>query len=151
MTEFKIGADPEIFLTKKGKAYSAHGVIPGTKKEPYPVHNGAIQVDGMAVEFNVEPVVLNPKGFEVFNEKVTSVLGQMKAKVKEFDNNLSFNISSVQDFPEQLLKDQPEEAKELGCDPDYCAYTLEVNPRPDGEVLFRTASGHIHIGWGADG
>ncbi len=50
---FTIGADPEIFLRRRGKAFSAHGVIPGTKKEPHNVEKGAVQVDGMAVEFNV--------------------------------------------------------------------------------------------------
>jgi len=44
----------------------------------------------------------------------------------------------------------PDTAKELGCDPDYNAYTLLPNPRPDGERPFRTAAGHVHVGWGAD-
>jgi hypothetical protein len=44
----------------------------------------------------------------------------------------------------------PDEAKILGCDPDYNAYTGELNPTPDGTRTFRTAAGHVHVGWGAD-
>jgi hypothetical protein len=56
--EFKIGADPEFFLRDKatGKFVSAHGLIPGTKRQPMKVDKGAVQVDGMALEFNIDPV-----------------------------------------------------------------------------------------------
>lgn len=149
MSVFKIGCDPEIFLTKKKTPFSAHGVIPGTKKEPEPCKDGAYQVDGMAVEFNTDPVDLNVGSFEAFNNKVVSVMGQMKDQVKKFDPDLKFNISSVQDFGKEVMDSQPDTAKELGCDPDWCAYTMEHNPRPKAdEVTFRTASGHIHVGWG---
>lgn len=151
MTIFTIGADPEIFLRKKGLAASAHGVIPGTKKEPYAVKDGAYQVDGMAVEFNIDPTTLVGDGkdhFKEFNGKITSVMKTMQKAVKEYDDSLSFNISSVQDFSEDVMKEQPPEATELGCDPDFCAYTGEANPRPEGDaVLFRTGSGHLHFGW----
>lgn len=149
---FMIGADPEIFLRKKGKAFSAHGVVPGTKKEPHKVDNGAIQVDGMAVEFNIDPVeMFGDRGFNQFNRNITSVIGQLKEEVKKHDPSLTFNIESVQEFDQEVFDSTPEEAKELGCDPDFNAYTKEQNPRPEGDaVTFRTASGHIHIGWGAD-
>jgi hypothetical protein len=41
----------------------------------------------------------------------------------------------------------PAESKVLGCEPDFNAYTMQANPVPDAEVTYRTASGHIHIGW----
>lgn len=155
MTSFLIGCDPELFLKKKGKAFSAHGVIPGTKSEPYKVPGGAVQVDGMAVEFNTDPVRLDD-GFQGgdyagFEKNVTGVMKEMEKLVKQHDGDLSFNIASVQDFDEDTMKAQPKEAVELGCNPDYNAYTGKENPAPDGDaVLFRTASGHIHIGWDAD-
>lgn len=148
---FTIGADPELFLRRNGKPYSAHGVIPGTKKEPHKVDNGAIQVDGMAVEFNIDPTNLNSHdGFKSFNHKVVSVIKQMKEEVKKHDPALTFNIESVQQFDDETMAAAPEEAKELGCDPDFNAYTKEQNPRPKGDVPFRTAAGHIHLGWGSD-
>lgn len=33
MSDFTIGVDPEFFLTLNGKPVSAHGLIPGDKKE----------------------------------------------------------------------------------------------------------------------
>ncbi len=42
----------------------------------------------------------------------------------------------------------PEKAKELGCEPDFNAYTLRANEKPDAKMLMRTGSGHIHISWG---
>lgn len=40
------------------------------------------------------------------------------------------------------------EAKEMGCDPDFCAYTGKKMEGPDADTmgLMRGASGHLHIG-----
>jgi len=147
MSEFTIGVDPEIFLTQGGKPVSAHGLIEGDKKNPYKVPSGAYQVDGTAVEFNTDPVAYN--NFEEFNAKIVTVMKTLASAVKE-KGNYKFNISPVQEYPQDYFDSIPLEAKELGCDPDYCAYTLEQNPRPEGDRLFRTGAGHIHVGWGAD-
>lgn len=152
MSDFMIGCDPELFLLKRdGTPLSAHGAVAGTKKSPLPVAGGAIQVDGMALEFNTEPVLLDGC-FSKFNSNINSVLKELKKAVQESDGfkTARFKIAPVQDFGEEIMAATPEEARELGCDPDYCAYTGKANPRPDGEVTFRTASGHIHVGWGAD-
>lgn len=155
MTSFTIGCDPEIFLKKGKKAVSAHGVIEGTKKAPFVVDNGAYQVDGMAVEFNTDPVLIyNEYGagnFKAFDTNITTVMKTLKEAVVKHDPDYRFNLSSVQEFSDDVFAAQPPEAVELGCDPDFNAYTGDVNPRPEGEAVnFRTASGHIHIGWGAD-
>ncbi len=148
MTNFTIGCDPEIFLQDEdGNPMSAHGIIPGTKHEPFAVTDGAVQVDGLALELNTNPVSTND--FNAFNTNVVSVLGELKKMVKEKYPKARFNISPVQDFGEEFLAAQPDEAKELGCDPDYNAYTMEVNPRPDGTRPFRTGAGHLHFGWGS--
>lgn len=142
---FTIGCDPEIFLRdEEGNPLSAHGLIPGDKKTPHAVSNGAIQVDGLAVEFNTNPVPYDR--FVDFNKNIVSVIGQLHEHVRK-SSKASFEIKPVMEFSKGYLDAQPAAAKELGCDPDWCAYTLKPNPRPDGEVTFRTGSGHIHIGW----
>lgn len=149
---FTVGCDPELFLVKKdGSPLSAHGAVAGTKSSPLKVDGGAVQVDGMALEFNTDPVGLEGQ-FNTFNQNINTVLKKLKESVKQVDGfkTAKFNIVPVQDFGEEIMAATPDEAKELGCDPDFCAYTKEPNPRPDGEVTFRTASGHIHVGWGAD-
>lgn len=147
---FSIGADPEIFVIKNGQAISAHGLIPGTKKEPFKLPNGAGQVDGMALEFNINPSPVSD--FDSFNHNVVDTVRELKTLANQGEvKGITFaKRVSVMDFGEEYLAEQPEEAKELGCDPDYDAYTMKANPRPDGTRTFRTAAGHIHVGWGAD-
>lgn len=145
--DFTVGVDPEIFLTLDGKAVSAYGLIEGSKEKPFPVPSGAYQVDGTAVEFNTDPVPLND--FTSFNAKMVTVMKELEKAVKA-KGDYKFNISPVQEYDQEYLDSLPDESKELGCDPDYNAYTMEENPRPDGERPFRTGAGHIHIGWGAD-
>lgn len=146
---FSFGCDPELFLVDKdGKPVSAHGLIPGTKAAPYKCPSGAYQVDGIAAEFNTDPV--DSADFNTFNANIVRVIKELDTAVKAAKPDARFNISPVMEFDQAFADSLPEEAKELGCDPDYDAYTLIPNPRPDGDRLFRTASGHLHIGWGSD-
>lgn len=135
----KVGADPELFVTKDGLLVSAHDLIPGTKKRPHPVPNGGVQVDGMALEFNINPVD-NPVEWE---HNINSVLSSLQKMVPDYD----FFINPVAEFGEELIDSVPEEARRLGCEPDFNAYTKEANPMPNVKAPFRTASGHVHIGW----
>lgn len=137
----KIGCDPELFLSSGKKTISAYGVIPGDKANPHKVKNGAVQVDGMALEFNIDPA----EDAKTFSKNISSVLTQLKEMIPE---GTKFNISPVAYFGEDYIKSQPKEAIELGCDPDFNAWNKgERNPRPNGNTSLRTASGHIHIGW----
>ena len=141
-TEFLIGADPEFFLRDKatGELVSAHGLLPGDKKNPHKVPKGAVQIDGMAVEFNIDPV----KTRAAFIKSVKSVLNTIDKMLK---HKYEFVFESTAHFGKELIDAQPEEAKELGCDPDFNAWTGKENPVPDAEKPFRTGAGHIHIGW----
>lgn len=144
MTEFMIGCDPELFVRDaQGALVSAHDMIPGTKNAPFRVDGGAVQVDGMALEFNTNPA----KTFEEFNANITSVLAKLQTMIPE---GYTFDFSPVAQFGKEYIDAQPEEAKMLGCDPDYNAYNGLVNPKPDANMGIRTASGHIHIGWTSD-
>jgi len=141
-SEFLIGADPECFVReiKSGKLVSAHGMLPGTKKNPHKVPHGAVQIDGMAAEFNIDPAAT----CEEFVRNVTSVLNTIREMIGP-EYELVFTPTAH--FGKELIDAQPQEAKELGCDPDFNAYTGKENPVPDAELPFRTAAGHIHIGW----
>lgn len=137
----KIGADPELFIKdKSGRYISAHGVIPGTKAHPHVVDKGAVQVDGMALEFNIDPA----DTLEEFKENVTTVMGILAGMLPE---EWSLDAVPTAHFDPKYMAEQPPEALELGCEPDYNAYTGEANEPPNGDVNFRTGAGHIHIGW----
>jgi hypothetical protein len=133
-----VGADPEFFVKKAGQFRSAHGLIPGTKEKPHVVNGGAVQVDGMALEFNIDPV----DNADDFVKNINLVMGQMK----EMTPGYEFALVPSCRFNGNHFNSQPEEARELGCTPDYNAYTLKENPKPDNKTTMRTASGHIHIG-----
>lgn len=136
---FTFGADPEFFVQKGGKPVSAHNLVPGNKKAPYKVDFGAVQVDGMALEFNIDPAE-NPKQFA---DNLEIVLKQIMSMVPGYD----IYDRCVAEFGKEYIAAQPAEASELGCNPDYNAYSGAANPRPDGAADFRTAAGHLHIGW----
>ena len=139
MENILVGCDPEVFVAKEGKFLSAYGLIPGTKKLPHKVDKGAVQVDGMALEFNINPA----SNEEEFLVNIQSVFAALKAMVDGYE----IRAVPVADFPLDYISSQPEEAKELGCDPDFNGWTGCANEKPDANLPMRTASGHVHIGW----
>lgn len=141
--DFTIGADPELWLTKGGVPVSAHGVIQGTKANPFQVKRGAVQVDGMALEFNINPA----SDFRNFDRNITTVLDELQALIPE---GHEINLSPSVMFDNDTMDSQPFEALALGCDPDYNAYTREKNATPHTQEGLRTAAGHIHVGWCKD-
>ena len=135
-----IGCDPELFLKKNGTLISAHGVIKGTKKHPFPVNLGAVQVDGMAVEFNTRPA----SNVNEFTHTISEVLRQLRGMLP---NDIETIPDIIVEFDLTYLENQPPEAKRLGCSPDFDAYKGCQNPLPKEHPSMRTASGHLHIGW----
>jgi hypothetical protein len=119
-------------------------MVEGTKDNPFKVEGGAVQVDGMALEFNIDPAADE----DSFLNNINNVVAQMAAMVPEYD----IEAVPVVEFGQEYIKAQPFEAQDLGCEPDYDAYTGRENTPPDVDAPFRTGSGHIHIGWieGAD-
>jgi len=140
---FKFGCDPELFvLNREGIAVTAEGLLPGTKEAPYKVMQGAVQVDGMAAEFNIDPA----ETFEEFNDNIESVLAQLK---KMLPKGYKLSCVPAVEFSEEEWAKAPENAKVLGCNPDFNAWTGSPNESPDttSRPRLRTASGHLHIGW----
>lgn len=135
---FTIGADPELFIGRNGQPHSAYGLIQGDKRRPAKVENGAVQVDGMALEFNIDPADTK----EEFVSRIESVQKLILDMTPGFE--LIPQASVI--FEQQHFDSQPYEAKELGCDPDYNGITGQENRKPDGRSTMRTAGGHIHIG-----
>lgn len=133
----KLGADPEIFYRENNVLTSAFGLIQGTKDNPFKVEHGAVQVDGMALEFNIDPA----DTVEAWCFNLHAVLAQLREMVPG-----ELDAIPVAEFGEEYIRAQPDAAKELGCDPDFSAYTGKENPKPDENLPFRTAAGHVHFG-----
>lgn len=138
-----LGCDPEVFVLDKntGKHVPAHGLINGTKNEPLKVEHGMVQVDGLALEFGIDPAASKKE----FIDRIKSVMKTLQGMLPK---HLELDVRSVVTFESELLKGLPEEALELGCDPDYNGYTGLKNPRPKlPNPSMRSAGGHVHIGW----
>lgn len=138
--EILLGSDPELFVSDGTEFVSAHKMVEGTKEKPQPVMNGAVQVDGMALEFNIDPAANKQE----FIDNLQSVMGQLADMVP----NYQLHAVPTAEFSGDILAASPAEALELGCDPDFNAWEDgRQNPKPNAENTFRTAAGHIHVGW----
>lgn len=146
--EILIGADPEVFVRNRLGFMSGHDLIPGTKENPYVVDGGAVQVDGTALEFNIDPAKTRVE----FVGSVVHVFNQLEQMAQAKDPSIRLIATPVADFDPQVFMAIPDEAKKLGCNPDFNAWTGDANPTPVGDRPFRTGSGHVHVGWcsGAD-
>lgn len=141
-----LGCDPEVFLRDKntGAPVPAVGLVPGTKEEPWGVERGMVQVDGLAAEFGIKPARTKKE----FIRNINSVIGELRGMLPD---NIELNFAPTVEFSLESLKDLPPEALALGCDPDFSCYTLKANPRPKPPSPgFRSAGGHVHVGWGTD-
>jgi hypothetical protein len=137
--EILVGCDPEVFVKQGGVFKSAYGLIQGDKENPQKVNRGAVQVDGMALEFNIDPA----HSEDEFCLNVQDVFNTMKLMVPDYE----VVAVPVAHFDPEYIKNQPAKALELGCDPDFNAWVNAVNHKPNGNRPMRTASGHVHIGW----
>ena len=142
-TGIRVGADPELFIRRKGTTifFPACGLVGGTKQRPKKIDNRghAVQEDNVMVEFNIRPAKTRGE----FVESNKFVLGYLTAALPEFD----LDICASARFDEALLAKAGYQAMVFGCDPDYNAWTWEVNSSPEARTNLRTAGGHIHIGY----
>lgn len=143
--ELLIGADVEMFVNDGKDFLPAYGLVPGTKARPHAVPKGMVQVDGMAVEFGIDPA----KNSSEFVNNLSSVRKTMATMLKKHGNTIVPVVQPTVEFNRTIFDKAPPIAKELGCEPDFNAYNNgEANPRPDaGDAPIRTAGGHVHIGW----
>ena len=141
-TEILVGTDPEVFLKRKsdGALVSAYGHVLGTKDNPFKVEDGAVQLDGMAAEFNIDPA----RDPDEFVKNVMSVMAQLQDMV---GNDYELVAEPVAEFGHEYIQSMPDDVKQLGCSIDWNAYTGQPNTTPDAEQPFRTGAGHIHIGF----
>jgi hypothetical protein len=145
----RIGADPEVFLRDRSTRdfVSAHDIFPGTKKNPHKVDKGAVQVDGFAFEFNIDPAETERE----FVTNIEVVLEQMREMIRNKAPNLEMAFVPFAAFDPMYFMLQDLTPKILGCDPDFDEFGNEKVP-PDGmqDRPFRTAAGHVHIGFTKD-
>jgi hypothetical protein len=142
--EYLIGCDPELFVwdTQTERYIGAQGIVPGTKSDPYLLDGGMVQVDGLALEFGIDPAVDE----QDFVDKIAKVRATIQAMIGS-----RYQMHAVPHvvFDQEVMDEQLPENLELGCEPDFNAWTLQVNQSPNAATTMRSGGGHLHIGYGS--
>jgi len=141
--KFTIGCDPEFFLYDRDfeQYMSAIPFVKGTKEKPEPLNSGGfIMRDNVALEFGMPPA----NSIDEWVESVNLTMRDVERYIPEW---LELKVVASGEFSKQQLTDP--EAKEIGCDPDFNAWTGKRNIPPIGfaESTFRSCGGHIHVGY----
>ena len=142
-----LGCDPEFFITnRRGTIVPAYlSGITGTKECPQKLSVGAVQVDGMALEFNINPA----STLEEWKYNIKTTIKEIEDMIEDKGFSISTEVSNT--FSQITFNKTPEIYRELGCSPDFFASigSYEVRSVPD-YIKFskkRSCGGHIHIGW----
>lgn len=139
---FLLGADPELFLLHSdGSPKSAIDVIPGTKEDPHPIskEGHSVQVDNVLLEFNVPP-----------SDNADSMYNDIQLIIDWFYKNIPKNDKLSLHASKRFTKEEltHPSALEFGCDPDFNAWTEEMNEPPNIiDKFLRSAGGHVHISY----
>jgi len=138
----RVGCDPELFLFSKSRNMyiSAEGLVPGTKEDPYPLKDGAVQRDGTALEFNIAPCTSAGE----FCYNVNSVKEQCQALV---GSDIELRAVPFVTFDKDYYTTLSPGSKLLGCEPDYAGWYGYRNKPPKPIPMSHTGGGHLHTGW----
>jgi len=152
MADFTLGHDAEVFVRdiETKKIVPVFGMIGGTKSDPLPVKQGALQEDNVMAELNIYPA----KTAQEFINNTKIVMEELRQKLLPYGNephiapvwdnvnNHALNTAMMEAFGRIIPEDE-----QFGCEPDYCAWKLVENDPINlvGES-FRFCGGHIHIG-----
>lgn len=148
INQYTLGSDPELFIinTKTNKVVSSVGLIPGVKDEPYRAEDMpdgfGIEIDNILAEFNIPPC----HTCEEWINNIEYMKSYIRDFVKKVNPDYDIKCSAYEEVdPDQL---QSPEANLFGCDPDYNAYTLKMNPKPSPKGKNgRSAGFHCHFGY----
>lgn len=144
---YTIGSDPELFLvdTKTKKVVSAIERIPGHKDDPYTEglpEGFGLQTDNVLAEFNIPPVT----SCEEFINNIEFMKNFIRKKAQEIDPTFDIMCKASSKVPMKELKHP--QAREFGCDPDYCIYSAGPNQvSRAARTSLRSAGFHIHVGY----
>jgi len=139
MAVFSFGSDPEFMLWKNGIFYSAINIVPGSKKACYVIDGCNFYYDNVLAECTIQPAKTKKETVKNIRKSLTLYANLVRPYY------LVPRASHRYDWNQLKSK----EALEAGCDPEWCAYSLEVK-KPD-KVFFRknnlrSGGGHIHLG-----
>jgi hypothetical protein len=146
--ELSLGADVEgVLHHARVGAYipCTHFNTPWTKENRYTDKDTgrSYHRDNILLEFQTVP----QDSIETFVAEVRASAQWMTRTIKDRIPNTSIRYLPIVRFKETAMV-EIDEAMEMGCDPDMCAYDGVDKPGPDARTMgkYRAGSGHIHIG-----
>lgn len=136
----RLGSDPEFFLLNDNNHVAVCGMIGHDKWDPLQYEDMpqgyTVQEDNVAVEFGIPPA----SSAQEFVDHMKKVKQRF---LKDF-KHLKFSKLSAVVFSEKEL--QHPMARVFGCEPDFNAWTKNVNPKPSSNNPgLRSAGGHVHV------
>jgi len=137
----RLGSDPEVFLQDNaGNPVSSIGYINADKWHPMQIPDMpagfTLQEDNVSLEYGIPPA----SNADEFVDHIQRVM----TKSLEYLPNLSFSKLSCIIFPESQMTHPA--AHIFGCEPDFNAWTKEMNRRPiPPHPYMRSAGGHVHV------
>ena len=144
---YTIGSDPELFIFNKKtkKVVSAIDKIPGYKDDPYTEglpEGFGLQTDNILAEFNIPPV----RREDDFVKNIEFMKNFIRERVQAIDENFDILCQASSKVPLKELKHP--QAKEFGCNPDFCIYTNAENQVSSAKSTSLRSSGfHLHVGY----
>ncbi len=147
-----IGADPEIFVTRKNGELIPAPMFLGSKQNPNYTsgtesghgHNPCYW-DGFQAEFTTWAGSCLGWFVDSVQYGLSGVLEHARKKIPD----AKLSLDTVVMIPQDLLNTAPDEVVNFGCMPSLNAYGLSVDIPPGRQVPFRSVGGHIHFGYGA--
>jgi hypothetical protein len=138
MTGITIGSDPEfMMISRHGELVSAIGKVKGTKDNKINLIGGhQMFYDNVLVEVNIKPSSNKAE----FIDNITSCLRSASEAIYPY----KLIQKSSAKYP--VAECQHPDAKVFGCEPEFCAYSLNIITAPVCLSTFRSAGGHIHLG-----
>lgn len=138
-TEKLIGCDLEFAVKdRESHKFVPAGVLDckGVKGSPEPYEYGGVEIDCCALEITPNPAHTEDQ----FVQNIVAMTDLIK---KKYDKHDFVCVPSCR-FDEMILNIIPQ-AKEFGCSPDFNAWTMKRNPKPEPPEGLRSFGGHIHL------
>lgn len=149
----RIGSDPEIFVeNSKGALIPAFDFL-GSKEKPDTTER---QPDGYG---DAKPNTLYWDGFQAefttndshcmgwHGDSIQCGLEGILNRAKKHNRNAKLSIKTVFDIPPELLKKSAPEHVAFGCNASFNAYGMNGLQAPGEQVTYRSAGGHVHLGF----
>lgn len=146
-----IGADPELFIyDSNGDLLIPEKFTDGTKERPSYnlVGTCGISADGFA--FELTPGCVDFRSSLYLFRRIEYTKNKLKGYLERtLDRKVVISTDCYAEIPENLLLKAPDKTVEFGCDPDFSmeGNLNTINVGDPRKVFYRTAGGHIHIGF----